>query len=324
MHEGALGSIRQNSRNGSVNIAVSGTAILTVVSVAWRQWLQNSCGNVRSSAMDSGIQRLCRMGMLRRSSTCVTDECTATWSWRKKNASTTLLNVLELRSASCVLPARRLASSWEVVAMANWLLQQSTGWKGFTARLCEDTPTTWMSCEMLCGPVCTMQRRRTRGRSTTTARQTPGPHRTKVHTALSEEVAKPVREAYERLSHGDLLTRCLRGQTQNPNKGLHSKVWAKCPTTGFVCVHRVPSATCAAVAEFNVGVAATMRHLCEVVGVAQGQQLMASAEKTDASTSGTSDDSFGQESAMCSATCTTSWSPVNSTLCCPRHLIGHE
>ena len=47
-------------------------------------------------------------------------------------------------------------------------------------------------------------------------------------------------------------------------------------------MHRVLSATCAAVAEFNVGVAATMRHLCEVMGVAQGQQLMASAEKTDA------------------------------------------
>ena len=114
------------------------------------------------------------------------------------------------------------------------------------------------------------------------AGQTPGPRRTKVHTALSEEVAKPVREVYERLSHDDLLTRCLRGQTQNPNESLHSKVSAKCPKTAFVCVNRVLSATCAAVAEFNVGVAATMRHLCEVIGVAQGQQLMASAKNTDA------------------------------------------
>ena len=47
-------------------------------------------------------------------------------------------------------------------------------------------------------------------------------------------------------------------------------------------MHRVLSATCAAVTEFNVRVAATMRHLCEVTGVAQGQQLMASAGKTDA------------------------------------------
>ena len=89
--------------------------------------------------------------------------------------------------------------------------------------------------------------------------QTLVPHRTKVHTALSDEIAKPVSEVYEQVSQDDLLTRCLRGQTQNPNESLHSKVWAKCQKTGFVCVHRVLSATCAAVAEFNVGVAATIR-----------------------------------------------------------------
>ena len=38
--------------------------------------------------------------------------------------------------------------------------------------------------------------------------------------------------------------------------------------------------TYAAVTELNVGVAATMRHLREVMGVTQGQQLMASAENT--------------------------------------------
>ena len=112
--------------------------------------------------------------------------------------------------------------------------------------------------------------------------QTSGPHRTNVGTPLSVDVAKPVKEVYERLSHDDLLTRCLRGQTQNPTESLHSKVWAKCPKTGFVCVHRVLSATCAAVAEFNVGVAATMRHMCEVMGIIPGDQLLASAEKTDA------------------------------------------
>ena len=47
-------------------------------------------------------------------------------------------------------------------------------------------------------------------------------------------------------------------------------------------MHRVLYATCAADAEFNVGVAATMRHLCEVTGVAQGQHLMASAKNTGA------------------------------------------
>ena len=86
--------------------------------------------------------------------------------------------------------------------------------------------------------------------------QEPRPHKTNVGIPLSAEVAKPVREVYARLSHDDLLTRCLRGETQNPNpnESLHSKIWAKCPKTGFVCVHRVLAATCAAVAEFNSGV----------------------------------------------------------------------
>ena len=82
--------------------------------------------------------------------------------------------------------------------------------------------------------------------------------------------------------HDDLLTRCLRGQTQNPNESIHSKVWAKCPKTGFACVHRVRSATCAAVAEFNVEVAATVRHLCDVMGIAPGEELLASAKRRDA------------------------------------------
>ena len=112
--------------------------------------------------------------------------------------------------------------------------------------------------------------------------QEPGPHRTNVGTPLSVDVAVPVKAVYERLSHDDLLTRCLRGQTQNANESLHSKVWAKCPKIGFACVHRVRSATCAAVAEFNVGVAATMRHLCDVMGIAPGEELLASAKRRDA------------------------------------------
>ena len=112
--------------------------------------------------------------------------------------------------------------------------------------------------------------------------QEPGPHQTNVATPISVDVAVRVKAVYERLSHDDLLTRCLRGQTQDANESLHSKVWAKCTKTGFACVHRVRSATCAAVAEFNVGVAATMRHLCDVMGITPGEELLASAKRRDA------------------------------------------
>ena len=106
----------------------------------------------------------------------------------------------------------------------------------------------------------------------------PGPHRVNIHTPLSADVAKHVKEVYARLSHKDLLGRCKRGLTQNANESLHSMVWQKCPKTSFVGIERVVSATCGAVAEFNAGVAARMRHLCDVMEVPLGTHLQASAE----------------------------------------------
>ena len=110
----------------------------------------------------------------------------------------------------------------------------------------------------------------------------PGAHRDHVGTPLSPEVAEHVKDVYARLSHEDLLRRCLRGVTQNSNESLHSKVWRKCPKTGFVGLQRVEAATSSAVAEFNVGVKATMQHLCDAMGVETGQRLLDSASKADA------------------------------------------
>ena len=62
----------------------------------------------------------------------------------------------------------------------------------------------------------------------------PGAHRDNVGTPLSVEVAEHVADVYARLSHEDLLRRCLRGVTQNANESLHAKVWRKCPKIGFV------------------------------------------------------------------------------------------
>ena len=111
--------------------------------------------------------------------------------------------------------------------------------------------------------------------------QKPGPHRANVGTPLSPEVAIHVKDVYTRLADKSLLERCLKGKTQNPNESLHSKIWAKCPKTGFVGLQRVLSSTCAAVAEFNSRVEVTMRRLCDTMGIASGERLIASAKKAD-------------------------------------------
>ena len=111
--------------------------------------------------------------------------------------------------------------------------------------------------------------------------QDPGPHHISVGTPLSAEVAAHVKEVYVRLTHKDLLDRCRMGKTQNANESLHSKVWLKCPKTSFVGLERVVSATCSSVSEFNAGVEATMRHLCDVMQVPSGVHLLSSAQKAD-------------------------------------------
>lgn len=111
--------------------------------------------------------------------------------------------------------------------------------------------------------------------------ETPGPHRENVGTPLSPEVAPYVKEVYDRLGHHDLLQRCLRGKSQNPNEALHSVIWGKCPKTGFVGLQRVVAATCSGVAEFNCGVELNMRTLFNVMDIVPGTHLMKSAVTAD-------------------------------------------
>ena len=96
-------------------------------------------------------------------------------------------------------------------------------------------PNNLGTCGRRCGPHLTMRHRPTRivarweltaGDSTfyqksLAAGQQPGPHRTNEWTPLSVDVAKHAKEIYEHLLHADLLTRCLRRKTQNPNESLH-------------------------------------------------------------------------------------------------------
>ena len=111
--------------------------------------------------------------------------------------------------------------------------------------------------------------------------ETPGPHRDNVGTPLSPEVAPYVKEVYDRLGHHDLLQRCLRGQSQNPNESLHSVIWGKCPKTGFVGLQRVAAATCSGVAQFNSGIELNMCRLFTEMDIVPGTHMVKSAATAD-------------------------------------------
>ena len=112
--------------------------------------------------------------------------------------------------------------------------------------------------------------------------ETPGPHRDNIGTPLSPEVAPHVKEVYAQLGHPSLLGRCVRGETQNANESLHSKIWGKCPKTGFVGIERLTATACSAICEFNSGVELVIRKLCDAMDIMPGKRMVASAQRADA------------------------------------------
>ena len=157
-------------------------------------------------------------------------------------------------------------------------------------------PATWMLCAMLSSPPSYMLRPPMRTLTThavllaATAgglpagsgsvrgarfpSQQPG-------NSMARDVSRHVEEVYVRLGHPALLRRCLKGATQNANESLHSKVWAKCPKTGFVGYQRVVAATCAAIAEFNQGVESTVVRTYDIMAMDTGINTRLSAAKAD-------------------------------------------
>jgi hypothetical protein len=100
--------------------------------------------------------------------------------------------------------------------------------------------------------------------------ETPGPHAKKVHTFLNHEVGAEVLEVYRRLSNPELLSRCLKGKTQNTNECLHSKIWAKCKKIYFYGRKRVETCAGLAISEYNNGRTNTMGKVMEEMMLEMG------------------------------------------------------
>lgn len=72
-------------------------------------------------------------------------------------------------------------------------------------------------------------------------------------TSLASLELLKIFEVYLNLSSPDLLQRCLKQHTQNPNESLHSKLWMKCQKVKFSQLPRVAFAASATVLEHNFG-----------------------------------------------------------------------
>ena len=78
---------------------------------------------------------------------------------------------------------------------------------------------------------------------------------------------------FTRLSSDDLLSRCLKGMTQNQNEAVNGQLWSKCSKTKFCGAKRVCIAVCETVAVFNTG-AASKAVTMVMCGVSPGANTM--------------------------------------------------
>lgn len=92
----------------------------------------------------------------------------------------------------------------------------------------------------------------------------PGPHKDWVKTPINEEHLIKILPIYQRLATDELLTRCVRGLTQNSNEALHSAIWNKCSKENTASRNRVLIAVSSAVSEYNVGTLKTLETFQDV------------------------------------------------------------
>ena len=96
---------------------------------------------------------------------------------------------------------------------------------------------------------------------------------------LEKKYERRVRGVFEDLSSTQFLERCLKGQTQNRNEGLHSKLWLHCPKVKFAGIDRVMFACQLTIMEHNFGYEATK--FMEYLGLPSTKEASITLQKMD-------------------------------------------
>ena len=83
---------------------------------------------------------------------------------------------------------------------------------------------------------------------------------------LPEVFMEELDPIFTRLSKDDLLSRCLKGMTQNQNKAVNGQLWSKCSKIKFCGARKVCIAACETIMVFNTGAAskAVIMELCQI------------------------------------------------------------
>ncbi|KAJ8876157.1 hypothetical protein PR048_024066 [Dryococelus australis] len=88
---------------------------------------------------------------------------------------------------------------------------------------------------------------------------------------------KPI---FRDLSEPELLKKCLRGRTQNPNESVNSVIWNRFPKTTFIGVRTLHFGVWDAVASFNEG-NLVMCNVSERLGYPPGRNCVQAMKRLD-------------------------------------------
>lgn len=85
---------------------------------------------------------------------------------------------------------------------------------------------------------------------------------------------------FKALSNPDLLSKCLKGKTQNPNESLNNVIWSRVPKRTFVSLDPLNFGVFNAVLSYNDGYLSNIK-IMERLGLVAGSHMVRTTKRLD-------------------------------------------
>lgn len=100
------------------------------------------------------------------------------------------------------------------------------------------------------------------------------------HFHLPETIMVLLKPIFKQLANPELLNKCLKGKSQNPNESLNNLIWARLPKRTFVTLRTLKFGVAEAVLSFNSGYITKLR-VMEHLGLQAGRNMVKAMEILD-------------------------------------------
>lgn len=101
------------------------------------------------------------------------------------------------------------------------------------------------------------------------------------HFHLPEIIMLEIKPIFKALANPEVLKKCLKGKSQNPNESLNNLIWSRIPKRTFVGLDTLNFGVYEAVLSFNEGYVSKLK-MMEELGLKIGSRLVTAMKKLDA------------------------------------------